>query len=297
MPMEIIVVKTKDNEVTTDQIKEFWKGVQRHRITKPNEDGISLARMNIYTDDPTGLPVSDKIRVLPFFSQPEQDKITDPAYRKLDLFDTEKFGTGTKTVVLDPRLICRDFCANHIAAGIPDAGTTNETNFTFTPEEIASVAENMTVFTQQAPNWWSDTTNYHHSFLGFTQGGWDWLREEFLKDPEGIQSQYPGDEGFQQWLESFPTEKITPLPLPTGSVSPYYLNDSVKNTLLNDTFEEVVRPTFAGDWQGLGGDEDALLYEFDHEYRTVSKQVSYVFLDNAYTTDPHEDEWVDLWVL
>ena len=297
MPMEIIVVKTKDNEVTTDQVKEFWKGVQRHRITRPNEDGIALARMNIYTDDPTGLPVSDKIRILPFFSQPETDKITDPAYRKLDLFDTEKFGIGTKTIILDPRLICRDFCANCIATGVPDAGTTNETAYTFTPEETATIAENMTVFTQQAPNWWSDATEYHHSYLGFSQGGWDWLREEFLKDPEGIQSQYPGEEGFQQWLESFPTEKITPLPLATGVVSPYYLNDSVKNTLLNDTFEEVVRPTFTGNWTGLGGDEESLLYEFDHEYRTVSKQVSYVFLDNAYTTDPHEDEWVDLWVL
>ena len=76
--------------------------------------------------------------------------------------------------------------------GLPDAGTTEETNFTFTDEERSSIAENMTVFTQQ-PNWWSNesTTSFHHAYLGFVQGGWSFLKDEWENNSASIQEQFP----------------------------------------------------------------------------------------------------------
>ena len=184
--MELVIVKTKDNGVETEDVKRFWKSMERQRITRPNEDGIRLARLNIFTDDPEGLPESDGTRIVPVFP----DKlVTDPAYHKVALFENSMFGEGTKTMVVDPKLIVKDFSLMEIAAGLPDAGTTEETNFTFTDEEKSSIAENMTVFTQQAPNWWSNdsTTSFHHSYLGFVQGGWSFLREEWENNSVSIQ--------------------------------------------------------------------------------------------------------------
>lgn len=298
MPMELVIVKTKDNGVETEDVKRFWKSMERQRITRPNEDGIRLARLNIFTDDPEGLPESDGTRIVPVF--PDK-KVTDPAYHKIALFENSMFGEGTKTMVVDPKLIVKDFSLMEIAAGLPDAGTTEETNFTFTDEEKSSIAENMTVFTQQAPNWWSNysTTSFHHSYLGFVQGGWSFLREEWENNSESIQEQFPGEHGFQKWLESFiESNQVMVLPMEIGILSPYAVNNRVQNTLYNDEFEQIVRPHIDNTdtpWRGLGGEQESKLFEFDHEYRTVSKQVSFLYLEGE--DEPESDTWLDLWVL
>ncbi len=296
--MELVIVKTKDNGVETEDVKRFWKSMERQRITRPNEDGIRLARLNIFTDDPEGLPESDGTRIVPVFP----DKlVTDPAYHKVALFENSMFGEGTKTMVVDPKLIVKDFSLMEIAAGLPDAGTTEETNFTFTDEEKSSIAENMTVFTQQAPNWWSNdsTTSFHHSYLGFVQGGWSFLREEWENNSVSIQEQFPGEHGFQKWLESFiESNQVMVLPMEIGILSPYAVNNRVQNTLYNDEFEQIVRPHIDNTetpWRGLGGEQESKLFEFDHEYRTVSKQVSFLYLEGE--DEPESDTWLDLWVL
>ena len=296
--MELVIVKTKDNGVETEDVKRFWKSMERQRITRPNEDGIRLARLNIFTDDPEGLPESDGTRIVPVFP----DKlVTDPAYHKVALFENSMFGEGTKTMVVDPKLIVKDFSLMEIAAGLPDAGTTEETNFTFTDEEKSSIAENMTVFTQQAPNWWSNdsTTSFHHSYLGFVQGGWSFLREEWENNSVSIQEQFPGEHGFQKWLESFiESNQVMVLPMEIGILSPYAVNNRVQNTLYNDEFEQIVRPHIDNTetpWRGLGGEQESKLFEFDHEYRTVSKQVSFLYLEGE--DEPEADTWLDLWVL
>ena len=298
MPMELVIVKTKDNGVETEDVKRFWKSMERQRITRPNEDGIRLARLNIFTDDPEGLPESDGTRIVPVFP----DKlVTDPAYHKVALFENSMFGEGTKTMVVDPKLIVKDFSLMEIAAGLPDAGTTEETNFTFTDEEKSSIAENMTVFTQQAPNWWSNdsTTSFHHSYLGFVQGGWSFIREEWENNSVSIQEQFPGEHGFQKWLESFiESNQVMVLPMEIGILSPYAVNNRVQNTLYNDEFEQIVRPHIDNTetpWRGLGGEQESKLFEFDHEYRTVSKQVSFLYLEGE--DEPEADTWLDLWVL
>lgn len=295
MPMEMVVVKTKDNDLTSEQFKTFLTGVQRQRIIEPNSDGIPLYRLNVYTDDPTGIPDREDVRIIPFFAK-ESDKITDSAYRKLDMFDTDLFGEGTKTCLVDPNIHFVDFAMAELAKGIPDQGTTHETHFTFTAEEEASVKENNTLFITQGEDWWneSNTNTYSHTITTFVQGGWDFLREEFLKDPVSIQTEYPGEEGFQRWLETFyDNKKVMPLPFPKGVLSSYKINDHVKNLMLNDLFETEVRPSWT-EWRGMGGEEEGRLFDFGHEYRTLSKHVSFLYLDGD---TPHEDEWLDLWVI
>lgn len=295
MPMEMVVVKTKDNDLTSEQFKTFLTGVQRQRIIEPNSDGIPLYRLNVYTDDPTGIPDREDVRIIPFFAK-ESDKITDSAYRKLDMFDTDLFGEGTKTCLVDPNIHFVDFAMAELAKGIPDQGTTHETHFTFTAEEDASVKENNTLFITQGEDWWneSNTNTYSHTITTFVQGGWDFLREEFLKDPVSIQTEYPGEEGFQRWLETFyDNKKVMPLPFPKGVLSSYKTNDHVRNLMLNDLFETEVRPSWT-EWRGMGGEEEGRLFDFGHEYRTLSKHVSFLYLDGD---TPHEDEWLDLWVI
>ena len=296
MPMEMVVVKTKDNELTSEQFKTFLTGVNRQRIIEPNEDGIPLYRLNVYTDDPTGIPDREDVRIIPFFAK-ESDKITDSAYRKLDIFDNESlFGEGTKTCLVDPRVHMTDFAMSELAKGIPDQGTTHETHFTFTAEEEQSVKDNKTLFITQGEDWWSQTktSTYSPALTCFVQGGWKFLREEFLKDPVGIQTEYPGEDGFQRWLETFfDNTRIMPLPLPKGVLSSYTTHDHPRNLILNDLFETEVRPSWT-EWRGMGGEEEARLFDFGHEYRTLSKHVSFLLVEGD---TPHEDEWLDLWVI
>ncbi len=300
MPMEMVVVKTKDNGVTSDDVKQFFRRTSKQRILRKNEDGIPLYRFSVYTDDPEGLEEREEVRVIPFFKR-ESDLITDPAYRKLDIMTyAHSFGEGTKTCIVDPRLVFKDFSLMELASGVPDAGTTNETFYKFTPEETEEIAENKTNFIQQATNWWDtsdESSKYHHSLLMFVQGHWDWIYDEFRKDSENIQTTYPGEEGFQKWLETFiDTPKVRDLPLPNGVLCQYTPHDAVGNTLMNDKFEELVRATWT-EWRGIGGDEESLLFEFDHEYRDVSKHCSFLYLNQPHGHDAREDEWLDLWVL
>ena len=297
MPMQMVVVKTKDNGVTGEEVNQFFRRTQRQRILRPNDDGIALYKFHVYTDDPTGIEERDDINIIPFFAR-ESDVITDPAYRKLDIFNYSNFGEGTKTCIVDPRLVFKDFSLAELASGIPDAGTTNETHHTFTPEETQEIADNKTTFIQQAHAWWdSSPTTYHHSILMFVQGGWEWLLTEFAKDPEGIQSTYPGEEGFQTWLESFLEDpRLKEIPITYGALAEYTPHDRVKNTLLNDEFESKVRGTW-GDNFRMGGAEEALLFEFDHDYRDLSKHCSFLYLNQPHGEDAREDEWLDLWIL
>lgn len=297
MPMQMVVVKTKDNGVTGEEVNQFFRRTQRQRILRPNDDGIALYKFHVYTDDPEGIEERDEINIIPFFAR-GSDVITDPAYRKLDMFNYTNFGEGTKTCVVDPRLVFKDFSLAELASGVPDAGTTNETAHPFTEEETQFIKENNTTFLQQAHAWWDSTpTTYHHSLLMFVQGGWEWLINEFNKDPQGIQSEYPGEEGFQTWVESFSDDpRLYFIPITYGALCQYTLGDPVKNTLMNDEFDTKVRGTW-GDNFRMGGDEEALLFEFDHEYRDLSKHCSFLFLDAEHGVDAREDEWLDLWIL
>ena len=49
-------------------------------------------------------------------------------------------------------------------------------------------------------------------------------------------------------------------------------------------------------WRGLGGDEEAELFSYDHEYRDISRQVSFITFEGD-TSNITEDEYVRWWML
>ena len=69
----------------------------------------------------------------------------------------------------------------------------------------------------------------------------------------------------------------------------------------NEIWESQVRPWFSNDddgygWRGLGGDEEAFLFEYDHEYRAFSRQCSFITFEGD-TDDLESDEYVRWWML
>ena len=65
---------------------------------------------------------------------------------------------------------------------------------------------------------------------------------------------------------------------------------------MNQKWETNVRPSFeSGEWRGLGGDQQARFIEFEHEYRDISQQCSFVHLKGD--ACPTTDRYLQLWVL
>ena len=88
------------------------------------------------------------------------------------------------------------------------------------------------------------------------------------------------------------------LPLHAGTFGRYYINDEERNMQLVQDFEENVRPLFPRAWRGIGGEEEAKYLHFDHEYRDLTRQTSFLKLEGE-TQDnlANSDRWLDLWIL
>jgi hypothetical protein len=84
------------------------------------------------------------------------------------------------------------------------------------------------------------------------------------------------------------------LPTKLAQFSPYYLNDKEKNEDLNAQYEEKVRPYFPQEWYPPMEEEmDAPLFAYDHEWRDVSRQVRFIYLEGE--DDIKSDLYARLW--
>ena len=86
--------------------------------------------------------------------------------------------------------------------------------------------------------------------------------------------------GLQQWIECELEPQLFWLNHPHGLISPYAIGDKDTQLARNELWEEMsvhIFKTWTMDIRrGLGGDEESLLFEYDHEYRSVSRQVSFI---------------------
>lgn len=293
MAIELVCVKTKDNGVTSEDINRFKLSLDRMRVTR--SDGFQFCRLNVLTDDKTGL--DEGIRVVPYLGNEE---ITNPNFHAIELHNYDDyFGTGTKTMYFDANCIARDLTQGFCFDGIPDRGTTHETNVKFSREDRDRIEDENLAFLHLAPNWWAVEENapkYSDAYFGFVAGDTRDLYRKFMSDPAGYQTMYNTlGEFYENEFEGYI------LPTPLGAVGGYYVNDETKNRAVNAHFEEKIRPLYEEDsnlWRGMGGEPEAKYIEFDHEYRDITKQTSILYLDRGEDNiDPFADRYLHLWVL
>jgi hypothetical protein len=290
---EVVTIKTDGLGVTSEDVNRLKLSLDRQRSL--TNDGMSIARLSCYTDDPTGL--DEGIRVIPLMKDPEI--IHDEWYQVL-LWDGDMKGLReeSKCTYVNARVVARQMCTSVIYEGLPSKGTTDECNFTFTDEETAAIKENNTSFFFQERNWMEDgDTQYFPHFCGWVQGDGKYIIDNFLADKAGIQEKYGTN--VQQYIEDQIAEnKGMVLNTNHGIVGQYIIGDEFANLEMNQKWETNVRPSFEneGEWRGLGGDQQAQFITFEHEYRDISQQCSFLHLKGE-GKDPKSDRYLQLWVL
>lgn len=289
MAIELVVIKTEDNGITSDMVNRLELSLSRERSLI--NDGFRMARLNILTDDKTGIKKTENIRFLPYEGN---DKITNPDFLRILPHGglDETISEMTKTIVLDGNIIARNLITSFLMDGIPDKGTCNEGNFPFTNEQRDDIRDNNLTCVDQGHNWWkSDSpTVFTSAYMGFNQTETKYMYDLFMENSVAIQEKY---NTFQEWWEDT-FDGFTTHPK-VGLIGGYAINEEDVNLTYNKRYEEVVRPTFPENWRGIGGDESAKYIHLDHEYRTITKQTSILILEGE--DDPSTDRYLELWIL
>jgi len=289
MAIELVVIKTEDNGVTSEQINRLKLSLDRERTLI--HDGFQMARLNVVTDNKDGIITGDGLKIT--YSD-FNDKVTNPDFLQIlphgGLDDL--IGERTKTLVLNGSIIGRNLITSFIMDGIPEKGTTHETKHTFDKDTRALIEDNDLSLVEQTENWWIENSVTHYSpvYMGFIQGDTQYMYDAFMNDSVAIQEKYAT---FQEWWED--TFDGYTIPVELGLIGGYKIGDEQTNRKYNTRYEEKVRPTFPDNWRGLGGDEKAKYIEFDHEYRDITKQTSLLVLEGD--EDPFTDRYLQLWIL
>jgi len=290
MAVELVVFKTEDNGVTSEQVNQLKLSLDREKALI-NGEGFQMSRLNVVTDDKTGITLGEGMRVIPFLGN---NKITNPSFNKILAHNglDDMLGEGAKTIVLEGNIIARNLITTFLMDGIPDKGTIGETKYVFSKEERDNIMDNNLSVTDQALLWWKeDTTSvFAPQYMGFVQGDTQYMYDLFMENSVEIQEDY---NTFQEWWE----DTFTGFTIPTvlGLVGGYAINNEQLNNKSNKLYEEVVRPTFPDNWRGIGGDESAKYIEIGHEYRDITKQTSLLILEGE--EDPFTDRYLHLWIL
>ena len=236
---EVITIKTEGLGVTSEDVNRLKLSLDRQRSLE--NDGMAIARLSCYTDDPTGL--DEGIRVIPLMKDPA---IVDDAWYQLGLWDGDMKGLReeSKCTYVNAKVVARQMCTSIIYEGLPNQGTTDECNFEFSDEETASIKENNSAFLYQERNWMEDgDTQYFPHFCGFVQGDAKYLVENFEADKAGIQAKYGNN--VQQYIEDqLAANNGLVLNTMHGMVGQYIIGDEYANLEQNAKWQKNVIPSF-----------------------------------------------------
>lgn len=289
MAIQIITSKIGDS-CTTEDINRLHLEMSRKRIftmTAPNQ----IINLHCLTDDATGL--HEDIKVIDYV---ENESITDVRFNMLQFMDTTNgFDPHDKIVLWDAMLHPLDLCQTRVIAGFPPAGDHREA-LDFIPDmdlELGMKIKNeMLPFLQLVTKWWNtEELGYEDWYVSFNGSDCSHLCRAFEEDPVAAQST-----SFAEFLST--NFKGVLLPTEPGAFSPYYVGNKEKTDELNTQWETNVRPYFPDAWTGHGGEEEAPFLEWNHEYRDVSKQVKFLYLDNTENKmNPKDDWYLLLWFL
>ena len=207
-----------------------------------------------------------------------------------------------KAIFLPHPTIALDLVGIPILENVPEQGKTENAAKSISEEDKALVRENMLFPVQQFDNWWNDETDMSPFWLGIPSSTCRYFFNSFNNNYDSILEDYdPNAYGWQQYIECELEPNLFYLNHPHGINAPYKLHEKEGNKARNEIWESNVRPYFQNEddgygWRGLGGEPDALLYDYDHEYRTVSRQVSFITFEGE-TDRILEDEWVRWFIL
>jgi len=207
-----------------------------------------------------------------------------------------------KVIVLSAPTVCMDLIGIPILEGCPERGSTENAAKTITDEDKHMVKDEQLYPLQQFDNWWNDETDMSPFYTGVAASTAKHFFNDFKNRYEIIAEDYDATPyGLQQWIECELESELFWLNHPHGIHVPYAVGDKDTQLARNELWESNVRPHFQNlndgyGWRGLGGDEEALLFEYDHEYRSVSRQCSFITLEGD-TSVAEEDEYCRWWIL
>jgi hypothetical protein len=286
--MGIKIITQKFGDTTAQDVNRLHLELSRKRVfTMTPESPIELY---CHTDNPEGL--HEDINIIKLTPR---DDITDNKFYNVELF--EKFSED-KVILWDANLQPLDLCQTLVIKGFPMKGDFKEA-MDFIPDmdlELGmKIKEEMYPFIQVPTKWWDldeeGNTGLADYFIAFWGNNCSHLTQVFEKDPKSAQ-----ETDFATFIKN--SFKGIILPTEPGVFAPYYVSNKERTDALNEQWETNVRPFFPDAWVGHGGEEEAPFLEWNHEYRDVTKQVQFLYLDtNNGENRPEEDWYLQLWFL
>ena len=201
-----------------------------------------------------------------------------------------EYGPWRKNIIWNTNLMPLDLCQSAILTNLPEAGNIREIPAThgMDVETLNTIQQNKLPFIEMPHKWWTaegEVTEYKGEwYTGFIGTDLRDIAENLTEE----------DTTGNVWKYIEDSFKGVVLPTKLAQFSPYYLNDKEKNEDLNAQYEEKVRPYFPQEWYPPMEEEmDAPLFAYDHEWRDVSRQVRFIYLEGE--DDIKSDLYARLW--
>ena len=279
-----IIMHQKDG-VSSETINESFVRLLKYRIKTIQEDHNKV-RFFCLTKDATGL--LPEIIQIPIR---EDENVVNEDWYVLQLLDNQPQLAldHCKNILWNPKLMPLDLCQTAMLCSMPGKGETTglPEGHGLDVETRQQIEDNVLPFLEIPTKWWDDGDD--NNFLAH------WYMAWCAEDLRSLQN-HSEDTSGSVWKYLEDNFKGVVLPTKIAQMSPYYLNDKDKNLDLNVQYEEKVRPYFPSEYYPPQVEEmDAELFSYDHEWRDVTPQVRFVFLEGD--DEPKTDMYARLWFL
>ena len=289
----IFTFQTKNSQWTPQDINDRFDQLLRQKAVY-SHDGITLNAFHVITDEDSSL-FNDAINVIDI-NEYNHDGLTGDELMALPLRLAKDFGEGdTKATVIHPCVLYHELFAVPLLQRLPDRGDCSHSAYKLTDAEKKEIEDNNLKSISAVVNWQNNNIGYYSQFYSFlTEDGRDFY--DYFQEMNEVSEL--GNVNVPNILSQ--NDKVFVCKEARALLSEYKISDPKFNRQQNELFEEHVRPYFTNGeclygWRGLGGEEDAAYFYLNHEYNTLSRQVSFIALVGD--TRPETDDYCRLWLL
>lgn len=287
------IIIPKFGTTTAEEVNSCVIRLKAKRLSIVAQD-ITDVHYMCYTMDGTGLlPEIQVIECTP------RDDIKDESWYRLDLFDNSDL-VG-KNIYFHPNIYPLDLCQTIVLNAIPLAGAVDHEQALegLDTDTIARIIAEKLPFISMSNKWWTDEgdniNTYNEWYCEWFSTDQQYLKTAFDLDPEAVQDMYVDN------VQGFIEDNIKGVVLPSGcgQFGKYHINDKVANDQLNVDWKENVACYFPTEWSPPNDEDmDGDYLSYDHEWRTVSPQVRFLYADtNAGENCPKTDEYFRTWFI